>query len=273
MKVIIFGIVGFVLIILLILLIFFLKPTTANPEPKILPDENYIFSRDYYIIDKEYYRLAVQPNRKDQNLSYIIDVLDALVQSIKSETVKQNLKKENPIYLVGETPSEFSEFDRFENGQTIDGRSIIDLTAFATNPPIPGFISIKYDNCFCIYLTEDIIVHEFLHTIHISGFDSKLKEDLSNLYNQYKVSNNDYSITSYAFSNDSELFAEMGQVYLGVTTRMDEQSTGGINLNKLQNKLPNLYSFMDNIFNRQNSVRVKSCQKKNCINCRFSYCD
>jgi len=284
-TIIILGIIGgvFILVCIIILIVIISKtqnkfqpkediPPVPEPSPSPPPTKKYNISPDYHIIDKEYYRLGVLENKKDQDLTHIRNILDSLIQSIKSETIKQNLKKEKPIYLIGETPLDFKEFDWLKDVRSTDGnRNIMDLTAFATNLPTPGYISSKYNNCYCGYLDEDIIVHEFLHTIQLSGFDNLIQEEFMKLYNEYKVINNDYSITSYAFLNDRELFSELGQVYFGVTTRMDEASTGGINLNLLKTKLPKLYSFMDNIFKSENSVRQKSCAQ-NCPNCNFSYC-
>ena len=110
---------------------------------------------------------------------------------------------------------DFHEFKIFENSKTTDGtRNLLDVKGFATNKPTPGFISIdfnlcKYDNEY----PESIVFHEFVHTLHESGFSEQQKKKLTSLYDQYKVKTNKYNINSYEFSTENEFFAEIAQIY------------------------------------------------------------
>ena len=58
------------------------------------------------------------------------------------------LENEKPIYLVGTSARNFKEFESFGGTQTTEGtRTILDIDAFGTNPPYPGFISNKFEGC------------------------------------------------------------------------------------------------------------------------------
>jgi len=52
------------------------------------------------------------------------------------------------VYLIGDSARSFSEFDAFRGVSTTDGgRSILDIDAFGTNSPYPGYLSNKFSNC------------------------------------------------------------------------------------------------------------------------------
>lgn len=271
-------IVGSILILFILVSIIIIYRSSPKGSPKPIPVvmDKYLFSSNYNIIDKRYYRLGTKDKSKD--VQHIIDILDEVINSIRSEEIKTNLLKDRPIFLVGNSPRDFTEFDIVINSKTIDNnRNIADLTAFSTNTPLPGFISDIYNECRTIYRDEDILTHEFLHAIMNSGFTSEQRIQLENIYTLYKPQYAAYeqlfSIfegydSVYAFLTSEEFFAIMGQIFFELTSRLDDDSTGGINKQKLQTTLPQMYQFLDQIFNSENSVRNKSC----ILNCGYSYC-
>ena len=125
-----------------------------------------------------------------------MNIIESLLASFTGcPSCLKQLEAEKPVYLIGASARNFSEFDAFKNTATTDGwRTILDIDAFGTNSPYAGFISTKFLGCHQGYFSESIVVHEFLHTIHISSFNTTLKTELKSLYDRYKVTNPFYSI-------------------------------------------------------------------------------
>jgi len=230
-----------------------LKKNNYSTTVSIKKDNYNIITPNLTIKEKIYYRLGVNGNI---DTTRIENIIDSILESINDPIIKQNLKNENPIYLVGASTRDFHEFKIFENSKTTDGtRNLLDVKGFATNKPIPGFISIDFN--FCKYdneYPESIVFHEFAHTLHESGFSQQQKKRLTSLYDQYNVKTNKYNINSYAFSSENEFFAEMAQIYCQMTYRLDV--TGNININILRYELPDMFLFLASIFNINNSNKM-----------------
>ena len=117
------------------------------------------------ITDGTYYRIATSTNI---NRTKINSIFNSVVSAILSKPTLKNLNQEKPVYLFGANASSFSEFDAFKGMKTVDGtRLLLDVAGFATNPPYPGFMSTSFSGCSTAYTSESIVVHEFLHTIHL----------------------------------------------------------------------------------------------------------
>jgi hypothetical protein len=103
-------------------------------------------------------------------------------------------------------------------------------------------------------------MHEYFHSVQLQGFTAELLNENSRLYNLYSVAHAFYNtVGSYAFSNDIEFFAEMGQVFNNVTVRLDLASTGGITREIMRTRMPELFQVMTRVFGSTNNMKVVTC--------------
>lgn len=223
-------------------------------DGKCARPETWDFSKSYKVADQYYYRLGSLPSTA--NVPIIAGIFDAVVNSIKIQTVKERLAASRPIYLVGKSAREFTEFTwRFTEPWQ---QYLLDIMAFATNVWIPGFVSSDFEGCAHPYYEDDVPVHEFMHTVHLDGLSDAMKARINFLYNQYNVPNPNYNIDSYAFVDDREFFAEMGQIFTEVTVRQDV--TGGLDKAGLKAYLPEMYELLESIFDvSNNKIKAASC--------------
>ena len=223
-------------------------------DEKCARPETWDFSKSYAVVDRFYYRIGLLSSRV--RVPIIAGILDAVVDSIKIRAIKERLADVRPIYLLGKSPRNFTEFTlRFTEPWQL---YLLDIMAFATNVWIPGFISTDFEGCAHPYFEDDVPVHEFMHTVHLDGFSDDMKARVNFLYNKYKVPNPNYNIDSYAFVDDREFFAEMGQIFTEVTIRKDV--TAGLDKAGLKRYLPEMYAFLESIFDvSNNKIKKASC--------------
>lgn len=195
-------------------------------------------------------------NSKDAALKFI-QYSDELSKCL-SESIVNRLKTNKPLFLVGNSAREFTEFSSLIQLKTTDNRNVIDLSGFASNGSLPGFVSSSAMNCES--QVEDILFHELCHDIHTYGMNASQKATIIALLNEYKVQNSNYKIDTYAFNNEMEFFAEMSQVYCGVTIRTDVTVSYGV----LKTNLPNMFSFLGTVWTDPNKVKLLSCKYMNC---------
>ena len=218
--------------------------------------EGWSFCPGYAVVDKVYYRI-VKKTAEVQS-SHIEKVFDAAIESIKLPEIKTNLKRERPVYLVSRSARDFEDFKKLENEVTSDGRTKLDLMGFGPYKPTPGFLSSDFEACDHSYNEEDIPFYEFSHLVQFSGMSTQMKERVVSLYQQYKVENDNYNIDSYAFSSEYEFFAELSQVFCEVSVRTDV--TAGLDKSSLKEFLPDMYAFLDSIYDLSNNqIKEASC--------------
>ena len=228
-------------------------PPNGHPDPVATGNEQWKFSSTYHVVDKGFYRLGKLS--KDLDTTNIEAVLDATLGLIKNPAVKARMKQERPIYLVSKSARDFKEFSA---GVTGDGRQVLDLLAFGTSKPTPGFLSSDFEGCTHPYYEEDIPFHEFSHTLHVDGMTEDMKAQINDMYNKYKVPSPNYSINSYAFTTELEFFAEMSQVFCEVTVRKDV--TAGLDKAAMKAHLPDMYAFLDSLYDLSvNRIKQASC--------------
>ena len=220
--------------------------------------EDWEYSSHYTVIDQVFYRLAfVTQLGSANNFTHIIRIFDAVIESIKIPAIRSKLAEQRPVYLVGDSARDFAEFvTAFDN---TTGEYVLDKAGFSTNKPLPGFLSSDFEGCSHEHAFEDVPVHEFMHTIHLDGFDDVMKSQLNGLYEEAMVSPyRTYDTTSYAFQNVMEFFAEMSQIFTGVTVRRDV--TGGLDIHSLKAELPKMFAFLNSIFDvSTDCVKQASC--------------
>ena len=219
---------------------------------KIIPNQN----GDYTIInaivrDYTYYRLGVKTESEFNNTLYIQSIINSIIPMIKDNNIKDNLKRNKPLFLIGSSAHDFLELQSLKNEKTAEGvRNILDIFAFGPSIPIPGFISNIFNKCADrIYLDDNIVFHEFMHSIHFYGFSQEQKNVLKELYNKYNVISDNYNIKLYAFVNVYEFFAEMAQTYCQMKFGFDEAKRVRVTHKILKDNLPEMYTFLQSIFN------------------------
>lgn len=241
---------------------------SSSMIPKNLAkQDNYNITPDLVVKNKTYYRIG---SKNEIDTARIESIFDSIIEMIKDPVIKENLKNDNPIYLVGNSSKEFTELQPLSNINSHDGRTMFDIKAFGTNKPLPGFIHIEFNYCKTEYIDESVVFHEFMHTIHQSGFTQEQKNILTSLYNKYKVPTSKYNINSYAFSTENEFFAVMAQVFCQMTSRLD--ATGNITIEILENELYDMFVFLNSIIDIKNNKVLKSfcllCNNKHQLCCR-----
>ena len=227
----------------------------AESHGNTTSDEQWQFSSHYFVVDKGYYRLAKLS--KHVKTSHIESIMDAGMRAVKTSAVKDRMLKERPIFFVSSSPINFKEI---EPGATSDGRSFFDLEGFGPRKPMPGFLSSDFEGCDHPYPAEVIPLYELTHAIKTDGMDEELQKKLTAIYEKYKAnSSSDYEVDSYAFTSETEFFSEMTQVFFKTTIRKDV--TAGLDKAGLKQFLPDMYNFLDAMFdsNAIGSVKQASC--------------
>lgn len=176
----------------------------------------------------------------------VLKICNSIIQNIRNVNVKNKLTINRPSYIIGESILDYPVFEELFNRTTDDGRYFHDITAFAASEMLPGYISTdvftKDD-----YYNEDVIAHEILHSIN-AALPPLLRKRLEYIFEKYLSMNDTYDITAYGFMNPDEMFAVFGTVFLGVNDRLD--TTSNIILDSLHEHLPELYIFLQDIFNK-----------------------
>jgi hypothetical protein len=269
-----------IIIIIIVVVVVFVVPrnqtnsvqpvTPVTPmiigSPMLIKNTDYVIMQNTVLKDYIYYGLGAKTESELNNTLIIQSIINSIIQIIKDNDIKYNLQRNKPIFLIGSSAQNFDEFQSLKGLKTSDGLRIqLDIPAFGTNRTVPGFISNIFNNCYnSTYLDEDIIFHEFMHEIESRGMTQTQKDILNNIYRKYNVFSNYYDIKSYAFVNVHEFFAEMAQVYCQMTSRLDV--TGGVTIKILQDYLPELYTFLETIFdiypNDVLNTMCTNCNKK-----------
>lgn len=258
-----------IIIIITVILILHNKTGTSiqpNIQPNIQPiqlvlNEEYIIMQNTVVKDYIYYRFGAKTESEVNNTLRIQSIINGIIQIIKEDDIKYNLQHNKPIFLIGPSARDFDEFQSLRDLKTIEGtRNILDIPAFSTNKPLPGYISNIFNVCNNS-TNEDIVFHEFMHVIESDGMSQNQKDVLNELYKKYNVPSNNYNINSYAFVSVHEFFAEMAQVYCKMTLRLDV--TGGVTINILRQYLPDLNTFLESIFNISSNYVLNAI----CYNC------
>lgn len=242
---------------------------------KIIPSEDYTIINSI-VKDYTYYRLGVKTELEFNNTLLIQSIINNIISIIKDNDIKNNLQQNKPLFLIGPNAHYFLEFQVLKDMKSAEGlRNILDVLAFGPNKPTPGFISEVYNNCVNTHWNENVVFHEYMHAIHYYGMTEKQQLVLTELYNKYNVRSNYYNIIdAYAFVTVLEFFAVMASVYCQMTFRLD--ITGNITNKILKDYLPELYIFLESIFDvYPNHVLNTLCDKCNqdYLCCRNDYQD
>jgi hypothetical protein len=167
------------------------------------------------------------------------------------------------LFLISSSAHDFLELQSLKDRKSSEGtRDILDVSAFCAHKPIPGFISNIYNKCIHTHSDENVVFHEFIHAIHYYGTTQEQNNMLKILYNKYNVNSDNYDIKSYAFVDVYEFFATMSQVYCQMSYNL--KASGNVTYIILKNNLPELYTFLESIFNIDpNNALIALCTNCN----------
>jgi len=229
--------------------------------------KNYNLSDKLLVFNEtEYYILAGNDIKYKNDSDIISKIIFECIDNLNDTTSKKNLQNNKFIFLVGDSGKDFTEFLHFHDVKTSEGsRNLIDISAWGPLQPSPGFIKNTYSTCIN-QIDENIIVHEALHAIHLYGFDSNKQNRIIELYKKYNNPNNNYNTSGvYGFVTEFEFFSIMTSVYLGMNVRMDV--TGNINKDILKQHLPDMYSFLKELYPDPEVFKEKVCSILKCNFC------
>lgn len=229
-----------------------------NPNTQV---NGYLISPNTIGKDYTFYRLGCK-NIADTLLIQLI--IDNIIKMIKDNEIKNNLMRNNPVILIGSSARDFTDFESLKNIKTTDGRNALDVNAFATNKPLPGFLSNLLNKCdYSENENENIIFHQFMNIIMSDGMTKKQQDIFNEIYKKYNVVSKIYDINSYAFHTVKAFFAEMAKIYFSMTIRLD--ATGGITKQILIDHLPDVKTFLETIF----YINPNYALNIFCINCKL----
>lgn len=142
---------------------------------------------------------------------------------------------------------------------TFDGRKYQDIAGVGGQRAV-----ILDDNVLCTANDpynnrENILAHEFTHTIHQFALSSQDRANILAAYNNAKYYQT-WTLSSYAMSNEMEYFAEAATVFFGVNV-YSNVNTGGMNVcgsqyctsemaarSRLQSHDPSLFNILSYVF-------------------------
>lgn len=99
---------------------------------------------------------------------------------------------------------------------------------------------------------EDILVHEFAHTMHLLGMSETDKKLITYMYQDAKMrgafNKNHLSMPSYMMANEQEFFACLSAVWFGVNRESASISNELSDRESIRIKLPAVYTFLKSIY-------------------------
>ena len=232
------------------------KPARVGVQP---------VGQKYNIMDTSLKRLDmgthvfyVTPTVSTTSVDALVKTCASMVSSLAKDVVNR-MRINKPTFIIGGTFDSHIEFSSI--GGTFSGE------AFAPMAPTPGYLGdvvLKFceDRNY-----ENVVVHEFAHAIHLSGFDTAQTSLMKKLWEKYKaMPTSGWDVSTYIFSNEWECFAELSQIFLGMTSRTD--ATGGVTLAIIQSQMPDVYAFLKMIYPMPSTVKTGVCSMHSC----YTFC-
>lgn len=195
---------------------------------------------------------------EDRSLSIASKTIERMLS--KRGDIKNKLFKnyaEVAVIAKNETYCDLPEAFDLKNKKTFDGRDFCKICGGGGVIGRP-ITAICEDNLLKTekdpyYGKEDILTHEFAHTIHILGMSDIDKKKVSTLYKAAKESGkfnkNRHAEAAYMMANEEEFFACLSAVWFNVQNPQSAslspklKSREAIRLN-----LPDMYSFLESIY-------------------------
>lgn len=186
---------------------------------------------------------------------YIVKQMLTNLPEIQEEMQRNNFK----VALIARSQvlSDLPEYAYLKGKKTRDGRDFDQGTRGLGGK---GVCSIGEENLLCLrkqkYWQEDILVHEFSHSIK-AYLDKKLVDSIEKTY-QNAVGNGLYRKEIYMMANSDEYWAEGTQAWFDVTNRSDVND-GFNTAEKLKTHDPELASILEQVYGSAHINHVPGC--------------
>lgn len=237
-----------------------LSDKIIKPKEEVEEKEPEIAHPDYYQKYKIQRGIVAKgsSNIKDEALEQALHISEVMLS--KRDDIRKRLienKVSIAIFTGEENYCDLPEAHDLKNVKTFDGRSYCDICGVGAVRVRP-ITSICEDNLLKTkddpyYGTEDILTHEFAHSIHVLGMKSEEKKELTRLY-KHAVDKNIFSINKkderpYMILNEEEFFATLSAVWFGVhNPNSSSVSKGLLNREVIKIQHPEMYEFLKTIY-------------------------
>jgi hypothetical protein len=176
-------------------------------------------------------------------------------------TIKQRMTAARfRIEIIGRNQviSDLALYSSLRGRKTFDGRSFDTGTRGLGGRDV---CSVGEENLLCLpkqnYWQEDILVHEFAHSIK-EHLDTELSTKIDAAYTNAKA-HKLYALDIYMMANSQEYWAEGSQAWFNATTRTDVN--GGINTREaLLAHDPALASLMEQVYGTETIHPIDGCR-------------
>ena len=230
-----------------------LKSQVGHVVAKLIPSEFYKKSQNTA-------GLLVKGSSSIENASLAAasDIVSKMIskrQDIKTRLIAN--KADIVVIAKSENYCDIPEAQSLREVKTFDGR---DFCSICGGGGVPGrpITTVCEDNLLKTakdpyHGTEDILTHEFAHTMHILGMDAFDKKRVTDIYTVAKNRNifetNAEGEPTYMMANEQEFFACLSAAWFGVhNPKSPAISPDLVNRDSIKEKLPEMYEFMKSIY-------------------------
>lgn len=230
-----------------------LRSQTSDIVARLTPAE-------FYKKLKDTEGLLVKGSRSVEDIS-LVKASETIAKMIsKRQDIKARLisnKADVVVIAKNENYCDIPEAQSLREERTFDGRDFCSICGGGgvTGRPIT---TVCEDNLLKTekdpyHGTEDILTHEFAHTMHILGMDAFDKKKITDIYNIAKVRGifelNADGRPTYMMANEQEFFACLSAAWFGVhNPHSPSVSKDLVNRESIKEKLPEMYEFMKTIY-------------------------
>ncbi len=197
-------------------------------------------------------------NVDDASLEKASEIVERMLAK-RPDLRKQLIENKADVVIIAKNENycQIPEARDLAQAATFDGRSFCDICGGGGVIGRP-ITTVCEDNLLKTdkdpyHKKEDILTHEFAHTIHILGMDIKEKNQIIELFDEAKLkgifSKNKNGGKPYAMANDVEFFASFSAVWFGVhNPESDATPEGVVNRDSIKEKFPALYDFLKTVY-------------------------
>lgn len=236
----------------------------GNPESGLIENTNKALSvlsaKEFYKKFKSTKGLSVKGSVSIEDLSLEKAAVTIEKMISKRPDIRERLIKENAEVVIiakNENYCDIPEARDLKDKKTFDGRSFCDICGGGGVVGRP-ITTVCEDNLLKTkddpyHGSEDILTHEFAHTMHILGMDELDKKSVTKLYEEAKKNHvfekNVDKQPTYMMANEQEFFACLSAAWFGVhNPKSPAISPDLIDRNSIQEKFPAAYEFLKTIY-------------------------
>jgi len=195
---------------------------------------------------------------EDRSLAIASKTIERMIS--KRVDIKSRLLKnyaEVAVIAKNESYCDLPEAFDLKNKKTFDGRDFCKICGGGGVIGRP-ITAICEDNLLKTekdpyYGKEDILTHEFAHTMHILGMSEADKKTVSTLYkaakNKGNFNKNRHAEPAYMMANEEEFFACLSMVWFNVQNPQSASLSPELKSREaIRLKLPDMYYFLESIY-------------------------